>query len=226
MDIDELSVFVPSATTPSGEPVGSDVTLRIRRWAGPGRLAFLLVHGLSADAGAWAGVAEALAEAGHPAYAVDLRGHGRSDAPATGHDTATAVADLAALITALELAPVLVAGHSWGGKVAVRLAAEHPALVAGLALVDGGWPDPAARSGYDDPPQRFYPAVAVPTVLLSAVPIGDPEETASLRERVGRAAAALPQATVREYPGAGPDLHVHHPRLVAADLLTLAKEVA
>jgi pimeloyl-ACP methyl ester carboxylesterase len=130
MDVDKLSV-----------PVSGDVTLTVRRWAGPGRQAFLLVHGLSSNALLWSEVAEALAEAGHPAYAVDLRSHGESAAPPDGYDTATAAADLAAVTTGLEIAPAIVVGQSWGGNVAVRFAAEHPVMVAALGLIDGGWID-------------------------------------------------------------------------------------
>ena len=121
--------------------ISDDVELSVRRWAGTGRLPFLLVHGLSSNARLWDEVAGALAGAGHPSYAVDLRCHGESSCPADGHDTGTAAADLAALTTALGLDRVVVAGQSWGGDVAVRFAAEHPGMVAALALVDGGWVD-------------------------------------------------------------------------------------
>ena len=134
MDADQLSVTV-----------APDVTLNVRRWAGPGHHAFLLVHGLASNARLWDEVGPALAEAGHPAYAVDLRGHGGSSAPADGYDTATAAADLAALVPALGLPGVVLAGQSWGGNVAVRFAAGRPDLVRALALVDGGWIDLAAR---------------------------------------------------------------------------------
>lgn len=122
-------------------PVASGVALRVRHWPGPAAPAFLLVHGLSSNARLWDGVAGRLAAEGHPVYAVDLRSHGESDAPSDGYDTATAAADLAAVAAELDLAGSVVAGQSWGGNVVVRLAAEHPALVAGLALVDGGWID-------------------------------------------------------------------------------------
>ncbi|HKT00520.1 MAG TPA: alpha/beta hydrolase, partial [Rugosimonospora sp.] len=56
-----------------------------------------------------------------------------------GYDTATAAADLAALAIPAAIA----VGQSWGGNVVVELAAKHPELVAGLALVDGGWIAPA-----------------------------------------------------------------------------------
>src|SRR5205807_1083536 len=80
-----------------------------------------------------------LSSAGHPVHAVDLRSHGDSDAPPDGYDTATAAEDLAAL----GLTGVVAAGQSWGGSVVVSLAAKPPEVVAALALIDGGWYDPA-----------------------------------------------------------------------------------
>ncbi|MBO0867548.1 MAG: alpha/beta hydrolase [Micromonosporaceae bacterium] len=118
--------------------VAASVSLHVREWPGT-RRPFLLVHGLSSNARLWDAVAEVLAAAGHPVSAVDLRSHGDSDAPPDGYDTATAAADLAAL----NIPGAVVAGQSWGGNVAVRLAAKHAELVAGLALVDGGWIAPA-----------------------------------------------------------------------------------
>jgi pimeloyl-ACP methyl ester carboxylesterase len=118
--------------------VAPSVALNVREWPGTGR-PFLLVHGLSSNARLWDAVAEVLAAAGHPVSAVDLRSHGDSDAPPNGYDTVTAAADLAAL----NIPGAVVAGQSWGGNVAVRLAAKHAELVAGLVLVDGGWIAPA-----------------------------------------------------------------------------------
>lgn len=271
--------------------VAEGVTLHVRHRPAPGSPAFLLVHGLSSNARLWDGVADRLAAAGHPVYAVDLRSHGESDAPPEGYDTATAAADVAAAGAALGLTQAVVAGQSWGGNVAVRLAAEHPALVAGLALVDGGWIDLSAdfgsweeceaalrpsdldgltadgmreylrhahpgwsataveatlanmrvapdgslarrlaiprhmsivRSMWDDPPTRWYPAIAAPVLLLPAVPKADGRRARRVRARVAAALAALPRATVREYLGADHDLHAQHPDRVAGDLLDLA----
>lgn len=118
---------------------------RVRR-AGAGR-PVLLVHGLSSNARLWDEVGTALAAAGHPVVAVDLRGHGTSAAVPDPEDgagaTRTAAADLAAVCAGLgwvEVAGgIVVAGQSWGGNVALQLAVDRPALVHGLALVDGGW---------------------------------------------------------------------------------------
>jgi pimeloyl-ACP methyl ester carboxylesterase len=120
-------------------PVAAGVTLRVRHRAGIASPPFLLVHGLSSNARLWDEVADRLAAEGHPVYAVDLRSHGQSDAPEDGYETATAAADVAAVCAEVGVAAAVVAGQSWGANVVLRMAAEHPALVAGLALVDGGW---------------------------------------------------------------------------------------
>ena len=114
--------------------------LAVRRATGD-RRPFLLVHGLASNARVWDGVARRLAAVGHAVVAVDLRGHGRSEAPADGYDTDTCADDLDALLHELDLtgarAPIA-AGQSWGGNVVVSLSARH-GTVAGVALVDGGW---------------------------------------------------------------------------------------
>jgi pimeloyl-ACP methyl ester carboxylesterase len=123
--------------------------LGARVWRGGRARPVLLVHGLSSNAGLWDGVGARLADAGHPVAAVDLRGHGSSEKVlGTGGDdldaaptdpTRTAAEDLAAVCADLEWTAPVVAGHAWGGNVALQLAADRPGLVHGLALVDGGW---------------------------------------------------------------------------------------
>jgi proline iminopeptidase len=70
---------------------------------------------------------------------VDLRGHGRSSAPADAHGytLAAAASDLAALIASLgEGAPADVLGHAFGATVVMELAALHPERVRRVVLVD------------------------------------------------------------------------------------------
>jgi pimeloyl-ACP methyl ester carboxylesterase len=52
----------------------------------------------------------------------------------------THVAELAEFITAMDLGPVHLVGHSRGGCVAFHLAREHPHLVQSLTLADPGGP--------------------------------------------------------------------------------------
>ena len=68
--------------------------------------------------------------AGLDALAVDLPGFGASPPPPCAWGSADYADALAPAITA----PVVVVGHSFGGRVAVQLAARHPSLVSGLVL--------------------------------------------------------------------------------------------
>jgi lipase len=94
----------------------------------------LLVHGLTGYGGRW----RSLAGTHLPEVSIlapDLLGHGLSswDAPWTIEAN---VAALGALIDAEAGGPVVVVGHSFGGAVALNLAAARPDLVSGLVLLD------------------------------------------------------------------------------------------
>lgn len=157
----EITVQAPDAVDVR-VTVAPDVHLHVRRYAptGPPRRDFLLVHGLSSNALLWGEVAEALAEAGHPVAALDLRSHGTSDAPDQGYDTATAADDVAAVASALGISDALVVGQSWGGNIVVDLAGRHPRVAAGIALVDGGWIDlPAEFPSWEACEARLRPPV-------------------------------------------------------------------
>ena len=143
-------------TQPAGPSVAAPVERRIavapgvalhveERRGDPSAAPFVLVHGLASNARLWDGVAEQLHAFGHTVIVIDQRGHGRSDAPDAGYDLATAVADLLALIGTLGLQRPVLAGQSWGGNVVLELAWHHPDAVRGIACVDGGVADMAAR---------------------------------------------------------------------------------
>lgn len=71
------------------------------------------------------------------AIALDLRGHGRSDAPPGADFSVEALAgDVEAVLDALALPPCVLVGHSLGGAVAVAVAGAWPRRVAGLLLMD------------------------------------------------------------------------------------------
>ena len=69
---------------------------------------------------------------GYDALALDLPGFGATPAPDRGWSTASYAGWLRECLEGLDR-PVLV-GHSFGGRVAVRLAAANPELVRGLVL--------------------------------------------------------------------------------------------
>jgi pimeloyl-ACP methyl ester carboxylesterase len=94
----------------------------------------VLLHGGAQNAHTWDTVALAL---DRPLVAIDLPGHGHSDwrdehdywPPSMADDVAVAVAQLAPRAEA-------VVGMSLGGLTAICLAAQHPALVRRLGIVD------------------------------------------------------------------------------------------
>ena len=101
---------------------------------GAGSPAFLFVHGWGCDRSVWAAqMAEISTD--HRAVAVDLRGRGESS-PIPPFGVGRALEDLAALIQELELAPVVVVGHSLGGIIALALNGRYPELVHGMVTID------------------------------------------------------------------------------------------
>jgi lipase len=102
---------------------------------GPSRpLQVLAIHGVTGHGQRW----RTLATRHLTEFAIaapDLIGHGRSSwaAPWTIDSNVAALADLLDADTA---GPVVVVGHSFGGAVALNLAAARPDLVAALVLLD------------------------------------------------------------------------------------------
>jgi len=113
----------------------------------------VLVHGLSNTAWSWTPVARRLHSVRH-VVAMDLRGHGLSDAPTDGYDRASFAGDVLAVAEgsgSLTTADdgVVLAGHGFGAIVAAWAAAEMRERCAGLVLVDGGWESIELASGVD-----------------------------------------------------------------------------
>jgi pimeloyl-ACP methyl ester carboxylesterase len=95
----------------------------------------VLLHGLGATADTWRLVANSLCRY-HLTIAFDLRGHGLSNQPESGYDLATMAEDAVQGMAALGLGKVALVGHGWGARIALVLAARHPALISHLILVD------------------------------------------------------------------------------------------
>jgi haloacetate dehalogenase len=104
------------------------------RQAGQGPL-IVLLHGWPQTGHCWRHLIGPLADT-HTVLAPDLRGYGRSDKPAGGHDKRTKAADLHELIHALGFSSATVIGHDRGARVAHRWALDHPRDVARLVLMD------------------------------------------------------------------------------------------
>lgn len=70
--------------------------------------------------------------------AYDLRGHGDSDKPPTGHNFDRFTEDLEALVNHLGLQQVTVVCHAIGGYVGMMYALRNPESIARLVLVSSG----------------------------------------------------------------------------------------
>jgi pimeloyl-ACP methyl ester carboxylesterase len=124
-------------------------------WGGDGRPGALLIHGLSNTAWSWAPVARRLAEM-RRTVAMDLRGHGLSDAPTEAYEPpllaedVVAVAEGSGLLAANTGADrVVLAGHGFGAIVAAWAAVALGDRCAALVLVDGGWEALEDATGMD-----------------------------------------------------------------------------
>lgn len=95
----------------------------------------LLIHGWSLAHDVWDRQMRVLAGAGHKVIALDLRGHGSSDAPLEGYGIAALAADAAAVLRAHGVESASVVGWSLGGMTALRMAYAYPDLVSRVVMV-------------------------------------------------------------------------------------------
>jgi pimeloyl-ACP methyl ester carboxylesterase len=125
----------------------------------------VMIHGLLLGSLAqWYFTAAPVLAKRHRVLLYDLRGHGRSPRARSGYDLATLQGDLAAVLTAEDIAgPVDLVGHSYGGLIALHHALRHPEGVRRLALVDVPLP-PGRAEVFDDALGRS------PEALLELLP--------------------------------------------------------
>ena len=109
------------------------------RWSGSGP-PLLLLHGFPQTNLMWREVAPRLAER-FTVVCADLRGYGASGCPASAPDHApyakrAMARDMVEAMERLGFPRFAVAGHDRGGRVAYRLALDHPGSVERLAVLD------------------------------------------------------------------------------------------
>jgi len=115
-----------------------EVSVRVRHGgSGP---PVLLLHGYPETHMMWAHVAEGLVR-DHTVVCPDLRGYGGSTKPPTtsDHETSSKRAmarDAVALMKHFGFDRFAVAGHDRGGRVAYRLALDHPQAVSRVSILD------------------------------------------------------------------------------------------
>lgn len=96
----------------------------------------VLIHGLGANLSFWYFGAARLLARRRNVLMYDLRGHGRSAMPREGYGLHHMVRDLVDLLDLLGIDRADIAGHSFGGRVAMAFAALHPERVRNLIVAD------------------------------------------------------------------------------------------
>jgi pimeloyl-ACP methyl ester carboxylesterase len=200
---------------------------------GRGTPPLLFVHGWSCDHEYFAPQVEHFSDR-HRTIAVDLRGHGVSDAPEQVYTMAGFADDLVWLCGQLGVEKPVVIGHSMGAVVALELAALFPDVPSAIVMVDGGTrtmipPPPEGDGSALAPIMRdgSNPAAIRATIERMFLPTDDAERRAWITERMlGRPPHVMASAweQLRKVDGAAsaractvPVLHInaatYHPEL-------------
>jgi pimeloyl-ACP methyl ester carboxylesterase len=99
----------------------------------------VLMHGIGLQAGVWSPQLHLLADR-YRVLAPDVRGHGQSRAGADGFGRQVAARDLLTALEHFDVHDAIVVGHSMGGTIVMRCAAEFPdeleKRIAGLVFMD------------------------------------------------------------------------------------------
>lgn len=104
----------------------------------PARPTLVLIHGLDSSKDTFSSVVADLQKDQYPAMALDLRGHGESSLGDESEFTLRQLcADIRSTVSAHGISrPFVLLGHSMGGMVVTRYAAEYPSDVAALIIED------------------------------------------------------------------------------------------
>jgi len=100
------------------------------------RNVFVFLHGWQSSAQAWSGIMERLSTKGVRLVAIDLPGFGGSPLPKTAWGVGEYAEMVRAFSQKLGIHRIILVGHSFGGRVAIKLSATVPDLVSKLVLVD------------------------------------------------------------------------------------------
>jgi len=151
----------------------------------------ILVHGTPGAATAWSDYVLS-PPPGMEVLALDRPGFGRSG-PA---GAMVSLADQAAAVLALmpdDGRPVVLLGHSLGGPIVARVAADHPERVAGLVLLAASM-DPALEAIH---PMQYVGAWGLVEPLLPRILRNANAELMALKPELEALAKALPRITAK-----------------------------
>lgn len=126
-------------TTPRPDPVTrfyptADMELAVHHWASEGGgVPLVFAHATGFHGRVWDAIIAAFPD--HPAYAIDLRGHGQSRAGPIS-DWRVLARDVADFLEQAGVAGAVGIVHSMGAHTLLQVAADHPEAFARLVLFD------------------------------------------------------------------------------------------
>lgn len=98
--------------------------------------AVICLHGWRSEGAVWHDIAVLLARDGYSVYALDLPGFGGSPAPKTPFTVSLYADIVSGFMKKMNIKKTILVGHSFGGRIAIKLSATKPELVSKLVLVD------------------------------------------------------------------------------------------
>ena len=96
----------------------------------------LFLHGWRSNKEVWRGVVSQLSAVSCQLSALDLPGFGGSQVPPDGFTVGDYAHVVEEFIEKMGFKNVILVGHSFGGRVGIKLAASHPQIISKLVLVD------------------------------------------------------------------------------------------
>ncbi len=173
----------------------------------------LLLHGWGASLKLMQPLGERLAALGYGVYMPDLPGFGESADPPEAWGVVDYANFVIAYMDAHDLKQVNLIGHSFGGRIGLVLAADHPDRVIKMALADAAGV-PGKSSGAADVRLNAYKAIRNGLYKVGARELAD-----NLRERYN---ARFGSADFQASQGVMRETFV---RVVAQDLRTYARRI-
>lgn len=167
---------------------------------GTGEPLLVFVHGWCGERGLWRATLEALAPS-HHVLALDLAGHGTSEARRAQWTLASLAEDVVAVVEASGAREVILVGHSMGATVALLAAPRLAPRVLGVIGVDS-----LHRADFAYPPDFLESAAreleadfprALAASIRAVVPAADPELVTWIEARALRTDRAAAIALLR-----------------------------
>lgn len=157
----QIDAYIAAFETPEAEADEADeaaafqraevdgIRVRYARRGPDDGVPVLFVHGFGGDLGNWLFNLDAVAEQA-PVIALDLPGHGQSDARLPGTSLAALADFVAHFLDHIGVAHVHWVGHSMGGAIGAQFALQQPARLASLTLIASAGLGPEINAGYID----------------------------------------------------------------------------